>query len=193
MRRRPAASMCAAAWAPCRSRPVTPLLSRTQLHTGWAITDLFACARGKYLLNLPGLGPSYQCLAVSKALVGRPAATTSNVAASKHVHGYVLCSSASAGRLLAASQCCRSLGNRDKVYLLANPYNTSHLGGEALEASTSAAKQAAAEACTGAWLRELEEALAAGAPPPRVCAPGLPRGAFGAWAVPDAGRPPGTL
>ena len=65
-------------------------------------------------------------------------------------------------------------------------------GGEALEASTSAAKQAAAEASTGAWLRELEEAQAAGAPPPRVCAPGLPRGAFGAWAVPEAGRPPGT-
>ena len=65
-------------------------------------------------------------------------------------------------------------------------------GGEALEASTSAAKQAAAEASTGAWLRELEEALAAGEPPPRVSAPGLPRGAFGAWAMPDAGRPPGT-
>ncbi|KAK9827734.1 hypothetical protein WJX81_007278 [Elliptochloris bilobata] len=65
-------------------------------------------------------------------------------------------------------------------------------GGEELEATTSATDRAAAEAASGAWLRELEEALAAGVPPPRACAPGLPHGAFGAWALPETGRPPGS-
>lgn len=53
-------------------------------------------------------------------------------------------------------------------------------GGEVLAAADTAATAAAREAESGAWLAELEaDAL------PRISAPGLPCGLFGAWAEPD--------
>ena len=52
----------------------------------------------------------------------------------------------------------------------------SRAGGEALEAVSTAATEAAKQAATGAWLAEFESG-----DPPRVAAPGLPHGLFGAW------------
>ena len=49
-------------------------------------------------------------------------------------------------------------------------------GGEALEAMSTAATEAAKEAASGAWLAEFESGAL-----PRVAAPGLPHGLFGAW------------
>lgn len=54
-------------------------------------------------------------------------------------------------------------------------------GGEALAAADTAAMLAAREAKSGAWLAELE----GGSLLPRIAAPGLPRGVFGAWAEPE--------
>jgi hypothetical protein len=57
-------------------------------------------------------------------------------------------------------------------------------GGDGADPKASAAAAAAAaEAAGGAWLRRLDRRD--GRPPGRVAAPGLPRGAFGAWALPD--------
>lgn len=53
-------------------------------------------------------------------------------------------------------------------------------GGEALVAADTAAALAAREAASGAWLAELESGEC-----PRVVAPGLPHGVFGAWAQPE--------
>ena len=53
-------------------------------------------------------------------------------------------------------------------------------GGEALQVGTTAAQTAAEEARSGKWLRELE-----GGGPLRALAPGMERGAFGAWAIHD--------
>lgn len=61
-----------------------------------------------------------------------------------------------------------------------------------MEAAATAAGRAAAQAATGAWLAEMEAAVAAGAPPPRVAAPGLGRGAFGAWAALDDSQQAGV-
>ncbi len=49
--------------------------------------------------------------------------------------------------------------------------------GDASAASSSQAAIAAREACSGAWVHELESGLMS-----RVCAPGLSSGIFGAWA-----------
>ena len=49
-------------------------------------------------------------------------------------------------------------------------------GGEALEAVSTAVREAAKEAATGAWLAEFETGA-----PPRTLAPGLTHGLFGAW------------
>jgi len=54
-------------------------------------------------------------------------------------------------------------------------------GGEALQVSTTAAQRAAEEARSGKWLEELESGR-----PLRALAPGMDRGAFGAWALSDA-------
>ena len=54
-------------------------------------------------------------------------------------------------------------------------------GGEALQVSTTAAHRAAEEARSGKWLEELESGR-----PLRALAPGMDRGAFGAWALSDA-------
>lgn len=54
-------------------------------------------------------------------------------------------------------------------------------GGEALEAVSTAATEAAVVASTGAWLAQLESGV-----PVKTAAPGLSRGLFGAWAEPDA-------
>jgi len=54
-------------------------------------------------------------------------------------------------------------------------------GGEALQVSTTAAQSAAEEARSGKWLEELESGR-----PLRALAPGMDRGAFGAWALSDA-------
>ena len=51
-------------------------------------------------------------------------------------------------------------------------------GGEALQVSTTAAHRAAEEARSGKWLEELESGGLL-----RAVAPGMERGAFGAWAV----------
>jgi len=57
-------------------------------------------------------------------------------------------------------------------------------GGNSVDLKTTAATTAAAaDAETGAWLRRLERRD--GRPPGRVAAPGLPRGVFGAWGLPD--------
>lgn len=53
-------------------------------------------------------------------------------------------------------------------------------GGEALEAVSTAATEAAIVASTGAWLAELESGV-----PVKTSAPGLSRGLFGAWAEPE--------
>ena len=45
---------------------------------------------------------------------------------------------------------------------------------------STAATEAAQEAATGAWLAEFESGAL-----PRVAAPGLPHGLFGAWQQPD--------
>jgi hypothetical protein len=58
-------------------------------------------------------------------------------------------------------------------------------GGESLNPrATGAAAAAAAEAAGGGWLVQLDRPD--GRPPGRAAAPGLPRGAFGAWALPEA-------
>ncbi len=63
-----------------------------------------------------------------------------------------------------------------------NPMSSSCLtGGEALQASTTAAQLAAEEARSGKWLDELESGK-----PLRALAPGMERGVFGAWALDDA-------
>lgn len=57
-------------------------------------------------------------------------------------------------------------------------------GGDSVDPKASAAAAAAAaEAGSGAWLRRLERGD--GRPPGRVCAPGLARGVFGAWGLPE--------
>jgi len=60
------------------------------------------------------------------------------------------------------------------------PMLATRAGGEALEAMSTAATEAAKEAATGAWLAEFESGAL-----PRVAAPGLPHGLFGAWQQPD--------
>jgi hypothetical protein len=54
-------------------------------------------------------------------------------------------------------------------------------GGEALQVSTTAAQRAAEEARSGKWLEELESGGLL-----RALAPGMERGAFGAWALDGA-------
>ena len=49
-------------------------------------------------------------------------------------------------------------------------------GGEAVAAANTAARAAAEEAATGAWVRELDSGAE-----PRIAAPGLSHGVFGAW------------
>jgi len=56
-------------------------------------------------------------------------------------------------------------------------------GGEALEAVSTAATEAAIVASTGAWLAQLESGVLV-----KTSAPGLSRGLFGAWADPDKPR-----
>ena len=51
-----------------------------------------------------------------------------------------------------------------------------HLGGEAVEAVSTAASKAAEEAATGSWLKQLESGSL-----PRITAPGLSQGWFGPW------------
>ncbi|KAK9802049.1 hypothetical protein WJX73_006832 [Symbiochloris irregularis] len=55
------------------------------------------------------------------------------------------------------------------------------IGGDALPPVSTSASRAAEEARTGAWLRDLQGP----GPPPRVLAPGLDHGIFGAWAQED--------
>ncbi|GBF97557.1 hypothetical protein Rsub_10158 [Raphidocelis subcapitata] len=58
-------------------------------------------------------------------------------------------------------------------------------GGDSMDPKASAAAAAAAaEAAGGAWLAQLERG--GGRPPARAAAPGLGRGAFGAWAMDEA-------
>lgn len=49
-------------------------------------------------------------------------------------------------------------------------------GGEAMTIATNAATNAAKEAASGAWLKELQSRHL-----PRVLAPGMPHGIFGPW------------
>lgn len=51
-----------------------------------------------------------------------------------------------------------------------------YAGGETIEAVSTAATKAAEEAATGSWLTDLESGNL-----PRIAAPGLGEGWFGAW------------
>jgi antiviral helicase SKI2 len=72
-------------------------------------------------------------------------------------------------------------------------------GGESLDPRhASSCVAAAQEAASGQWLEELEAAwfgggaTSGGLAPPRICAPGLRAGVFGAWAAADAQRHDGS-
>ena len=60
--------------------------------------------------------------------------------------------------------------------LCGNPCNLCVSGGEAVEAVSTAATKAAAEAATGSWLKELQSGVL-----PCITAPGLTQGWFGPW------------